>query len=103
MVFGVMMFGVMTFGLMISRVMLLGVMGVIFGAIFLMFCFGDCLDKFWGDFWDNFWGALDTFNLERFRIEAALILFFWGVGSKHKNLGKIKFELKFDEQKIDKK
>ena len=39
-------FGVMTFGLIISRVMLLGVTGVIFGAIFLMFCFGDCLDNF---------------------------------------------------------
>ena len=46
MIFGVMMFGVMTFGLMISLVILLGVMGVIFGAIFLMFCFGDCLDNF---------------------------------------------------------
>ena len=46
MIFGVMMLGVMSFGLMISRVMLLGVMGVIFGAIFLMFCFGDCLDNF---------------------------------------------------------
>ena len=46
MIFGVMMLGVMSFGLMISRLMLLGVLGVIFRAIFLMFCFGVCLDNF---------------------------------------------------------
>ena len=55
MIFGLMMFGVMIFGLMISRVMLLGVMeGVVLGAIFLMFCFGDCLNNSLGSFWDNF-------------------------------------------------
>lgn len=55
MILGLMMFGVMIFGLMISRVMLLGVMeGVVLGALFWMFCFGDCLNNSFGGFWDNF-------------------------------------------------